>query len=306
MAAPTSAATLDAWSAQVARLAGWLLVAGCLVPLLKHSLLLGSSYLIWPWQLAGLGVGLEESAALATAAGGEDLVLWALLPLVGGLIALGLARLRSIRARGVAGAATGATLLVLLLLVLVPENAVLGLVFTPPTRGAGALMLFGVGACMLLAASNHTAKTAPPDDVPRWLVATASLVVIALAALFLLVAQDAWAAWSMRVVYLLVIVYALLALWRTIQPRDTSAVTPWASTLARAILAWAVIAVVLAQSGSNDGVVTYVIEAGGGPLQIAVGAAKGFLIFAGAGLLLAAGLATALAAGTLVPHPPRR
>jgi len=306
MATPTQAATLDAWSTHVERLAGGLLVAGCLVPLLKRSLLLGSSYLVWPWQLAGLGVGLEESAAMATAAGGENLAAWALLPLVGGLIALGLPRLRSIRARGVAGAATGASMLALLLLVLVRENAVLGLVFTPPTRGGGALMLLGIGACTLLAASNHAAKTAPPGGVPRWLVAAASLVVVALTSLFMLVAADAWAAWSMRLVYLLVIIYALLGLWRTIQPRDTPAVTAWASTLARAILGWTVIAVVLAQSGSSDGVVAYVIEAGGGPLHIAIGAAKGFLIFAGAGLLLAAGLATALEAGTLVPRLPRR
>jgi hypothetical protein len=43
LATPTHAATLDAWSAHVERLAGALLVAGCLAPLLKRSLPLGWS-----------------------------------------------------------------------------------------------------------------------------------------------------------------------------------------------------------------------------------------------------------------------
>jgi hypothetical protein len=304
VAVPSHAAELDAWSARVERLAGWLLVAGCVVPLLKRSLVFGSSRLVWPWQLMGFAVGVEEGAAMATEAGGDDLAAWALLPLAVGLIALALPRLRSIQTRGVAGAAAGAIMLALLLVVLAPENAVLGLAFTPPTRGAGVLMLIGIGACALLAAANHVAKTADADRVPRWLVGTASAVLVLLTSVFMLAAQDVWAVWSMRLVYVLVVFYGLLNLWRTLQPHD--AVTPltaWSSRLARAILVWSVLAVVLAQSGSDDGFVAYVVAAGGGPLHVAVGAAKGFLIFAGGGILLAAGLATALAAGTLAPVP---
>jgi hypothetical protein len=302
MAIPTHGATPEAGSAHRERLAGWLLVAGCLVPLLKHSLLLDASYVVWPWQLAGLGVGLAESAALATAAGGENLAAWALLPLVGGLIALALPRVPSLRTRGLAAMTTGVALLVLLLLVLVRENAVLGLVVAPPTRGAGTIMLLGIGACALLAASNHTAKTTPPRDVSPALVIAASLIVAVLGLFFLLAASDVWAASSMRLLYVAVITYALLALWRTVRPRAAPVVTAWASTLARAILGWAVIAVVLAQSGSHDRLVVYVIEAGGGTVPVAIGAAKGFLIFAGAGLLLAAGITTALEAGASDSH----
>jgi hypothetical protein len=298
MATPTPNATLEAWSDHIQRLSGGLLLAGYLVPLLKRSVLFDTSYLVWPWQLAGVAVGLEEQAATATAAGGENLAAWSLLPLIGGLIALALPHVRSIRNRSVAGAATGAAMLVLLLLVLVRENAVLGLVFTPPTRGGGALMLLGIGSCSVLAAANHTAKAAPPGAIPRWLVVAASLVVLALASLFLLAAVDAWAAWSLRALYLSLVAYALLGLWRTIQPQDTSVVTAWASALGRAILGWAAIAVVLAQSGSDDGFVTYVVQAGGGPLHVAIGAVKGFLIFVGAALLLAAGMTTTLEAGS--------
>lgn len=57
------------------------------VPPFKRSLVFDTSALVWPWQLAGLDLGPAERITIATHAGGDDLALWAVLPLVAGLLA---------------------------------------------------------------------------------------------------------------------------------------------------------------------------------------------------------------------------
>ena len=296
MATSSTRAVPDSWTAHVEHLAGLALVAGCLLPLAKSSLLFGSSELVWPWQLAGMARSAAMHAALASPAGADNLILWVVLPLFAALGSLGIARSSSRRTRGLAGIACGAGMLGILLLVLIPENAVLGLVFVPPTRGAGALMLAGLAAGAFLAAANHATKAAPNAGAPRALVATAAGVLIVLSVGFLLGAGGVWAAWPLRLLYLLVLAYAAVAVGQLGRADDPARLAAWSSFLVRVVLAWSPVAVVLAQRIGGDDFVVFVVEAAGGPGQTVLAALKGFLIFAGGGLLLAAGFATVLEA----------
>lgn len=296
MATSSTRAVPDSWTLHVEHLAGLALVAGCLLPLSKSSLLFGSSDLVWPWQLAGKARSVAMHAALATPAGGDNLILWVVLPLFAGLGSLAIARSPSRRTRGLASLACGAGMLGIFLLVLIPENAVLGLVFVPPTRAAGALMFTGIVAGAFLAAANHGTKTAANAGAPRVLVAAAAAFLIALSGGFLLGAGGVWAAWPLRLLYVLVLAYAGLAVGQLGRANDPVRLAAWSSFLVRAILVWSSVAVVLAQRIGGDDFVIFVVEAAGGPGQTVLAVLKGFLIFAGGGLLLAAGFAAVLEA----------
>jgi hypothetical protein len=293
--APPRAAPPDAWSMHYGRIAGALLLLGGLLPLLKRSVVFDTSLLVWPWQLAGFDQSPELLAAIATYAAGEHMAAWVAAPLVTGLIALAAPQLPSARSCGMTMALTGGAALALLLLFFFREDAVLGLAFTPPSFGAGLLMLVGLLGCTILSAENHAAKIALEPSVPRWLVGTCAAVVSVIAILFMAAAEGVWAAWPMVLLYLLVLAYGAMSLWRLVRRQPSESAAPRASALARFILLWSLAAVVTAQSSSSEGFVIFVVQAGGNAVHSAVGALKGFLIFFGSALLLATGLATLMA-----------
>lgn len=278
------------WSAGWARVGGGLVLAGGLLPLYKHSLVFGADVVVWPWQLAGVGMDTTRAAAMATDAFADHLAVWALLPVVLGIAALGAARVCDAAAQARIMATVGLGGLAALLVALPGENGILGLALAPPTAGGGAVALVGVGACALAAAANHVARTdADAPAVPRLLRCAGA--VIAPLALFGMVPQDGpWAAWPVRLLALAILGYALLCLWGGVSAEQTV----MRSRVARAIVVGAPLAMVLAQRSATDGFVHYVVEAGGGGLSTLIGAVKGFFVFAGLALLAAGGMATGL------------
>lgn len=294
-AATAGEPVLDDWSRRWARWAAVLLFAGFLLPLFKHSMLAGDSFLVWPWQLAGLSRDPGIVAALATYSEGGYPGSWTLLPLATACLVLLAGRLANVGRRGMAHALAGLGALLLLLLLFVEENQRLGLVFTPPTFGAGVVTAIGIVAGALIAAANHASRLQPGAAGPaRW--AGAGGVALALMVAFFMLGGDGpWKAWSMWGLYSLLLAYALLAAARLFGAAPGPDSIERLGRLGRGVVAWSLIAVILAQNADRDGFSLYVVQGGGGLAGTVFAAAKGFLIFFGSTLAMAVGMASILA-----------
>lgn len=268
-----------------------MLIAGFCLPLVRHSLLFGESFLVWPWHIAGWYGDVGRAAALGTAADREYETLWALLPLVLGIVVLGLLRLGDVRERAGLLAGLGLCALVLLLMVFVGEAQVLGVVFTPPSSGGGAIVLVGIAAATLVVSANHAARSAPDALLPRWIAAISGFVLGAIILVFALASQGSWSAWSMWLLYALLGTLAVFGLLRGFNQEPDEDSLSRVGLLARVALVWGVPAMIIAQSSAGDDYVSYVLQGGGGVLPIVLGVLKAALIYGGSALVMAVGLA---------------
>jgi len=284
----------DTWTRHWTRCAVLLLVAGFLLPLRKHSMLTGESYTVWPWQLAGLSKDPGIVMALGTYSEGAHPGSWVLLPLV----AAGLAFLAGRTAKGgvqtLAYLVTGLGSLILLLLVFIRENERLGLVFAPPTLGAGVVTAVGIGAGALIAAANHASRMQPGAATPARWAGAGGIVLVCLVLLFMVGGVGPWKAWPMWALYGLVLLYAVLAVARLFEAAPGLASIRRLRLIGRLVAAWSIVAVILSQSSSQDGFSVYVIQGGGSAASTVLAAVKGFAILFGGALVLAVAMARIL------------
>jgi len=278
------------WASFWSRVAGWALIAGFCLPLLKSSLIMGQSFLIWPWDIVGKPGDAGRAAAMATISSHHNDALWALLPLVLGILILVLRRISPIVKWGWLLAALGFTALALLLIVFVDEAQILGLVFTPPTPGAGVMILLVVGAAALVVAANHGARSVPTAAMPRWVAGISGFMLGGITLLFFFASSDSWDTWPMWLFYALLVLVALSGLKRAFDPEPDDQSMSRIALLARTALVWGVLAMIIAQSTSDDGFVRYVVQADGGTGQTILGILKALLIYGGSALAMAIGL----------------
>lgn len=291
----TVAAETDDWSRYWARCAAVLLIAGFLLPLFKRSMLAGESFIVWPWQLAGLGQNPGVAMALSTYSEGAHPGIWTLVPLVTACLVFLVGRMAKGGLQTLAYTLMGLTSLILLLLVFIKENERLGLVFTPPTPGAGIVTMVAIAAGALIAAANHASRMQPEATGPARWAGAGGIVLVGLALLFMVGGGGPWKAWSMWGLYGLVSIYALLASARLFREAPALASINRLSVVGRLLVAWSVIAVIVAQSTQLDGFSVYVVQGGGSTAGTVVAAVKSFLIFFGSALVMAVGIAAALA-----------
>jgi len=259
------------------------------LPLFKHSMLFGSSVLVWPWNIMGLGIDEQKAAAIATVSFPEHMLIWGLLPL-GVAIALLSGRLfLSLRSLTATLFLTGAASLTLLLTVFYEEAEILGLMFTPPTAGAGIMILLVVIAGALVAGSNHLRKRFSAARPLRILSGIGGGIMIALMGLQLFASSGGWAAWSMMLLYVLMIGYGILGLLGAFRPDPEEALLQRTSFVARVVLWCAPLACLIAQNWLSDPYTDLVTAGGGGFINIFVSLAKCFLLYYGFSFLMALG-----------------
>lgn len=280
---------IDLWTQQRIKSFAYLLIAGFVLPLFKHSMLFGSSVLVWPWNIMGLGIDEKKAVAMATVAFPEHMLAWGLLPLG---VAIALLSGRLLMPLGSLTAAlflAGITSLTLMLTVFYEEAEILGLMFTPPTAGAGIMILLVVVAGALVAGSNHLRKRFSAALPIRVLSGLGGGIMVALMGLQLFASSGGWAAWSMMLLYLLMIGYGVLGLLSAFRPEPEDALLQRISFVARVILWWAPVACLIAQNWLTDPYTDLVTSAGGGFLNIFVSVTKCFLIYYGFSFLMALG-----------------
>ncbi|MDP1772564.1 MAG: hypothetical protein Q8L15_09800 [Methylobacter sp.] len=280
---------LDLWTQQKIKSFTYLLIAGFVLPLFKHSMLFGSSELVWPWNIMGLGIDEQKAAAMATASLPEHMLAWGLLPL-GVSIALLSGRLfMPLRSLTATLFLAGATALTLMLTVFYEEAEILGLMFTPPTAGAGIMILLAVVAGALVAGSNHLRKRFSAALPIRVLSGVGGGMMVALMGLQLLASSGGWATWSMMLLYLLMISYGVLGLLSAFRPEPEDALLQRTSFVARVVLWWAPVACLIAQNWLTDPYTDLVTGGGGGFINIFVSLAKCFSLYYGFSFLMALG-----------------
>jgi uncharacterized membrane protein len=280
---------IDLWTQQGIKTFAYLLIGGFVLPLFKHSMLFSSSVLVWPWNIMGLGIDEQKAAAMATVSLPEYMLVWGLLPLgvsIGLLIGRQFMPLRSLTA---ALFLAGIASLTLMLVVFYEEAEILGLMFTPPTAGAGIMVLLAVVAGALVAGANHLRKRFSVAMPIRILLGIGGGIMVVLMALQLFAASSGWAAWSMMALYLLMMGYGVLGLLSAFRPEPEDALLQRISFVARVILWWAPVACLIAQNWLTDPYTDLVTSAGGGFFNIFVSVTKCFLIYYGFSFLMALG-----------------
>jgi hypothetical protein len=189
---------------------------------------------------------------------------------------------------------TGAGSLVLLLVVFFRENERLGLVFAPPTPGAGIVTTVALAAGALIAAANHASRMQPDAVKPARWAGAGGVVLVCLVLLFVVGGDGPWKAWPMWVLYGLAFLYAVLAAARLFGEAPESPSIQRLGAIGRLLAAWSVVAVILAQSATQDGFSVYVVQAGGGAASTVFAALKSFSILFGSALVMAVAMARLL------------
>lgn len=290
-ASPDDAGTVDGdWSRTWARRAAFLLMAGFLMPLYKSSMVAGQSYIVWPWQLAGFTDHPGIAMALGTASEGTNPVLWVLLPLATALLVLILGRAGKSGTAMATNVALGLGSLALLLIVFFKESQRFGLAFTPPSAGAGIIVTIAIAAGALIAAANHASRMAPDVLKPARWAGAGGVILLCLTSLFMFAGSGVWTAWPMRVLFGLMLVYALMAATRLFGIAPGVDSITWLGRLARLLVGLSLIAVIMAQSADPDPYSMYVIQGGGSTAGTIMAAAKSFMIYFGSALVLAVGI----------------
>lgn len=280
---------IDLWVQQRLKLFAYLLIGGFALPLLKHSIVFGSSVLVWPWNMMGLGIEAEKAAAMATVSLPEYMAVWTLLPLC---VAIGLLSGRlfmSLRSLTALVFLAGIASLTLMLVAFYEEAEILGLMFTPPTAGAGIMILLTAVAGALVSGANHLRKRFSEAMPIRVLSAIGGGLIVAAMVLQLFASSGGWAAWSMIMLYLLMICYGVLGLLSGFRSEPEYAFLQRISFVARVVLWWAPIACLIAQNWLTDPYTDFVIGGGGGFINVFISVAKCFLLYYGFGLLMAMG-----------------
>jgi len=278
------------WTQQGAKISAWLLLGGFSLPLLKHSVIFNSSALVWPWNILGFGVDAQGAAAMATFSIPGHLAAWGLLPAIVATVILAVRRAVSLRGLAAAMFLAGTVSLALMLVVLYKEAEILGLMFTPPTAGAGIMILLVAVGGAFVAGANHLRKRSCEAKPARALSGIGGGLIILLAALQLFASSGGWAAWSMKVLYLLLIGYGILGLLSASRPEPEDALLQRNSFVARAVLWWAPVACFVAQNWQTDPFTGFVTGGGGGAVNILISVAKCFLIYYSFAFLMALGL----------------
>lgn len=269
--------------------AGVMLLLGFAWPLYKASLLAADSLLIWPWSLIHPPESPLMATALATPSGQEAFLSWMLVALGagGGAVLLPYVSVSFVRAALMTG--VGSVALVLLLVVYYQEAEILGLAFTPPTRGAGVVLLVLLLGCALIAVSNRLRKVYGAVTDLRVMAGIGGSLVGLLVVLAVVSSEGPWGAWSMILLYLLLGGQALLALYGAATHDTGEWVTVVISRLMRCSIVWSFFAVVIAQATVSDPYSQYVIQAGGGLLNTLLSVTKGFLMYFGSAYLMTLG-----------------
>jgi hypothetical protein len=279
------------WIDRSGRWASVLLLLGFVWPLYKTSLLAADSLLIWPWSLLGSPDSPIMAAALATPSGKETFLPWALVALGAGM-ATGLLRYApALLVRAALMTGVGSVALLLLLVVYYQEAEILGLAFTPPTRGAGVVLFAFLLSAALVVVSNRLRKVYAASTALRTLAGIGGLLMGLLVVLAVVGGEGPWTAWSMILLYLLLGGQASLSLYSALTREVSETVTTMSSRLTRFIIGWSPLAVVIAQETTNDPYLQYVVEAGGGSLNTLLSVSKGFLMYFGSAYLMTLGLA---------------
>lgn len=280
------------WSRKWSRIGGVLLLVGFLLPLVKRSMVANQYRIVWPWHLGGWSQDPVMAMVLGTYSEGAHPGVWTLLPLLGAGLAFLAARMASGSRQAALLVITGLGLLLSMLVAFFRENERLGLVFAPPTPGAGALIALAMALCGLIAATNHVLRTqAQSTGAKRW-GGVAGIALCCIVLLFILGASGPWAAWPMQSLYGMVLVYALMAVPRLFGGMPGNASLDRVGKLGRLAAAWSVIAAILAQRADQSGFSLYVVQAGGGTPATILAALKGFAILFGSTLIMATGIAS--------------
>ena len=282
------------WSKRLSLVISLLLIAGFAWPLLKHSILFGSSQFIWPWQLMGFGMDAEKAAAMATISSGDSLLPWALVPLVTAILTMAARGKLSGKRRHLGFLIAGAVSTTLLFTVYFKEAELYGLILVPPTFGGGVMVLLTVFCGALVAATNHVRKTAPAGRFLRPLSALGGAVVL-LAALLAIFGSD-WGGWAIYPLYCLMLFAGTLGVVNALKADPDESSLNLTSLAVRGVLAWVPVAAVVTQKHADSAFVQYVINAGGGTANLAMSALKCFAIYYGCASVMALGLAGVLAA----------
>jgi hypothetical protein len=281
----------EIWLDRSGRWASALLLLGFVWPLYKTSLLAADSLVIWPWSLFGAPASPIMAAALATPSGKETFLPWALVALGAGLVAGLLRYAPALSVRAALMASVGSAALLLLLVVYYQEAEILGLAFTPPTRGAGAVLFTFLLSAAFLVVSNRLRKVYTTLTALRIMAGISGLLVGLLVGLAMVGGEGPWTAWSMILLYLLLGGQASLSLYSALTREVSETVTTMSSRLTRFIIGWSPLAVVIAQETTSDPYLQYVVEAGGGSLHTLLSASKGFFMYFGGAYLMTLGLA---------------
>jgi hypothetical protein len=281
----------EIWLDHSGRWASVLLLLGFAWPLYKTSLLATRSLVIWPWSLLGSPDSPLMAAALATPSGQETFLPWALVALGAGMIAGLLRYVPALSVRVALMTGVGSIALVLLLVVYYREAEILGLAFTPPTRGAGVVLFTFLLSTALVVVSNRLRKVYVTSTALRIMAGIGGLLVGLLLILAVVGGEGPWTAWSMILLYLLLGGQASLSLYSAVTPEVGETVTTTSSRLTRFIIGWSPLAVVIAQVTTSDPYLQYVIEGGGGCLNTLLAVSKGFLMYFGSAYLMTLGLA---------------
>ncbi len=285
---------INLWTQQGLKLFTYLLIGGFVLPLFKHSILFGSSVLVWPWNIMGFGMEAQEAAAMATVSLPEHMLAWGLLPLCVAIGLLSGRQFMSLPSLTATMFLAGIASLTLMLAVFYEEAEILGLMFTPPTVGAGIMILLAVVSGALVAGANHLRKRFPDAMPIRVLSAIGGGIIVALMGLQLFASSGGWAAWSMMMLYLLMICYGMLGLFSAFHPEPEDALLQRISLAARVILCWVPVACLIAQNWLTDSYTDFVVGGGGGFMNIFISVAKCFLLYYGLSFLMAIGFAAYL------------
>jgi hypothetical protein len=280
---------LDLWMQRRLKLFAYLLIGGFVLPLFKHSIMFDSSVPVWPWNIMGLGINAQKAAAMATVSFPEHMLIWALLPIVAAITLLSGRQFIPLRGLSLAIFLVGGVSLILSLIVFHEEAEILGLMFTPPTVGAGVMILLAVAGGILVASANHLRKRFVELISIRILSGIGGGLLVALMGLQLFASDGGWASWSMRLLYLLMIGYGVLGLLGAFRPKPEHAFLQRTSLVARAVLCWAPVACLIAQNWLSNPYTDFVTTGGGGFINIFISVAKSFLIYYGFSFLAAIG-----------------
>ena len=281
----------DNWTQYWTRCAVLLLIVGFLLPLRKHSMLAGESFMVWPWQLAGLSKDPGIVMALGTYSEGANPGSWTLLPLATAALVFLAGRTAKDSLQTLVYLLTGLGSLILLLVVFIRENERLGLIFAPPTLGAGIVMTITVTAGALIAAANHASRMQPDVSNPARWAGAGGILLTCLVLFFMLGGDGPWKSWPMWGLFGLALIYAVLAAARLFGGAPELISIRRLSVIGRLLVVWSVVAVILSQNAIQDGFSVYVIQGGGSTASTVFAAVKGFSILYGGALLIAVGIA---------------
>jgi hypothetical protein len=288
---PPANHALDGWTRRGLSFAASLLLIGSALPLLKHSVLLGSSVWIWPWTLMNPGSSAENAAATATWSTGQNYAAFLWFPIIAGCIAFFLATSRPLILRSAGSFLLGGGFLVVMLVRLTAENEIYGLSFAPPTAAGGILTTVVVLALAVVATANRLRKCAPGLKSLRIASGVAGVFLVLAFSLALLGGQGAWTGWSVRLVCASALGYGGLAVRVALARHPRAQLLSVSSLLIRAIAIASPMACLIAQLGVDDPFTNMVIAGGGGSANVFFSILRSWVIYSGGALLLAYGLA---------------